>query len=272
MPRLSIITINYNDRAGLEKTIRSILAQKSREFEFIVIDGGSADGSVDVLNKYAEQINYRISEKDKGIYDAQNKGVAAATGDYLLFLNSGDCFHDESVIENFYKLPPANQKKVIYGNTRFLNADGTSYVICPPEKLDLDFWYANTINHQAVFFQRALFKKYGSFNTGYRYASDFEFLLKIYVGEPSEFGYFNELVCDYDNTGLTSKDEHHKFILKERKEILLKCVGKNEFSKMRKAYLRTLPAKRRYITMIRENAFLRTGLKPFYRLYQYFVK
>jgi glycosyltransferase involved in cell wall biosynthesis len=272
MPKVSVITINFNDQNGLEKTIQSVVSQTVSDLEFIVIDGGSTDNSVNVIKKYVDKITYWVSEKDKGIYDAQNKGIARATGDYLLFLNAGDCFYNASIIENFYKFGLLNAKKIIYGNTRFLNPNNTAYIIHPPQKLDLNFWYSNTINHQAVFFDGSLFKMYGNFNTEYTFASDFEFLFKIYRKEPAEFAYFNELICNYDNTGLTSKDEYHKFILKERKEIILKYTTKNEFSKMRKAYLNTLSLKRKYMTIIRENTFLRTTLKPFYKLYQYFTK
>ncbi|MGZ4157972.1 MAG: hypothetical protein ACXVED_12655, partial [Bacteroidia bacterium] len=138
--------------------------------------------------------------------------------------------------------------------------------------LNLNFWYANTLTHQAVFFHNELFRKYGSFDPQYKFASDFEFLFKIYVKEPAEFVYFKELICNYDNTGLTSKDEYHKLILMERKIILQKYITKKEFSEMRKAYLNTLSNKRRYTIIISENAFLRTTLKPIYKLYKYFTK
>lgn len=272
MPKLSIITINYNDGNGLERTIQSVVSQTVTDYEFIVIDGGSNDNSLNVIKKYSDKINSWISEKDKGIYDAQNKGVLKATGDYLIFLNADDSFFDKDVVEKFYSFLKTNNEKIIYGNSNYINLGGKSSVLMHPQKLDLNFWYANTLNHQAIFFHNTLFKKYGNFNIEYKFASDFEFLFKVYINEPSEFVYFNETVCNYDNTGLTSKDENHKYILKERKEILLNYISKKEFNKIRKAYLKTLSVKRKYVTIIRENAFLRTSLKPFYKLYQYFTK
>ena len=100
MMKYSIITINYNNKDGLKKTIESVINQSCKDFEYIIIDGGSTDGSVDVIRQYADRINYWISEPDKGVYNAMNKGVAQAHGEYLNFMNSGDCFSDNSVLEN----------------------------------------------------------------------------------------------------------------------------------------------------------------------------
>lgn len=268
MPKVSIITINYNDGNGLEKTILSIVSQTVIDYEFIVIDGGSADNSVDVVKKYENKIKFWVSEKDNGIYDAQNKGVSKATGEYLIFLNSGDSFFDKNVISKFCDFEKANHKKVVYGNTNIIDSDGSSRILCPPQKIDLNFWYANTLNHQAVFMHNSLFQKYGVFSTKYKYASDFEHLFRIFVKEPTEFAYMNELVCNYDNTGLTSKGEFHKLIIEERKEILKLHVNESQFSEMRRAYFNTLTFKRKCILIVTENKFLKTILKPIYKLYK----
>src|ERR1044072_8154433 len=101
MTRVSVITINFNDGKGLERTIHSVLSQTRPAFEFIVIDGGSKDESLEVINRHRDKITHWISEKDSGIYDAQNKGIAKASGEYLLFMNSGDCFYDDTVLKKF---------------------------------------------------------------------------------------------------------------------------------------------------------------------------
>lgn len=272
MPKLSVITINYNDAAGLEKTIQSVVAQTVTDFEFIVIDGGSSDSSVDLLKKYAQRISFWSSEKDNGIYDAQNKGVSKANGEYLIFLNAGDCFYNDFVVEKFYAFVEKHNPKVIYGNSNVVNADGSSYVLTPPDLLDLNFWYANTLNHQAVFFNSSLFKQYGLFSTHYKYVSDFEHLFKIYVKEPSGFYHFDTVVCNYDNTGITSKDEFHQLIIQERKQIIKTNVSRDVFLSMRAHYLQRLTFSRRCITVIRETPFLKGLLKPFYQLFKLFVK
>lgn len=101
--KVSIITINYNNRDGLEKTVRSVISQNPSLYEYIIIDGGSTDGSVDVIKKFACYITYWVSEKDRGIYHAMNKGIEAGKGDYYNFLNSGDCYHDKDVLDKFNK-------------------------------------------------------------------------------------------------------------------------------------------------------------------------
>lgn len=96
--RISIITVNFNNKDGLERTIKSVISQKPELYEYIIIDGGSTDGSVDVIKKHSQHIHYWVSEKDNGIYHAMNKGIAVATGDYCNFLNSGDTYHDSYVL------------------------------------------------------------------------------------------------------------------------------------------------------------------------------
>ena len=113
--KISIITVNYNDKLGLEKTIKSVLDQENVVFEYLVIDGNSNDGSKDIIEKYKDKINYWVSEPDSGIYNAMNKGIRAATGDYLLFLNSGDWLFENNSIANVDKLITGS-KDIYYGN------------------------------------------------------------------------------------------------------------------------------------------------------------
>ena len=99
MTKISIITINYNDKIGLSKTINSVLNQSWQKFEFIVIDGGSNDGGLEVIEQHKDKIDYWVSEPDKGVYNAMNKGIKVAKGEYLIFMNSGDTFYDDNVLE-----------------------------------------------------------------------------------------------------------------------------------------------------------------------------
>lgn len=267
MPKVSVITINYNDAPGLERTINSVVSQSVDDIELVVVDGGSTDGSLDVIKKNAGKINSWISEKDNGIYDAQNKGVAKASGDYLIFLNAGDSFYSERVVEKFYGFTKANPAKIYFGNSNVTEADGSSSVLVPPQKPDLNFWYSNTLNHQAVFMHTSLFKEFGCFNIENKYASDFEHLFKIFLKDRTEFTHFNETVCNYDNTGLTSKDEFHQRLIAERITIMKKYVSKEQFSQMRSHYLNSLPFKRRCMVVIREKPLLKAMLKPFYKLF-----
>ena len=149
--KVSIITINYNDCIGLENTIQSVVSQTCNDYEYIVIDGGSTDGSVDVIKKYASKISYWISERDKGIYHAMNKGIDKATGDYCLFLNSGDTLFNNEVLNTIrYDLTT----DIVVGAIR----KGTSgyikrFKIKEPLVL-LDFWIENPIPHQSTFIKK----------------------------------------------------------------------------------------------------------------------
>ena len=120
--KLSIITINYNNLAGLRKTVESVLAQTYREFEYIVIDGASTDGSAEYVRAQADKLTYWVSEQDTGIYNAMNKGVRAATGEYVLMLNSGDFLVDEYVVERI--LPELDGTDIVQGNTIEDHHDG----------------------------------------------------------------------------------------------------------------------------------------------------
>src|SRR5574339_979809 len=104
MTKISIITVNYNDKAGLEKTLRSVTSQTLKDFEYVVIDGGSNDGSKELIESYADKIDYWVSEPDKGVYSAMNKGIKAATGEFVIFMNGGDLFYDTQVLENVQKM------------------------------------------------------------------------------------------------------------------------------------------------------------------------
>ena len=115
--KLSVITVNYNNITGLKKTFESVFCQTNKEFEYIVIDGASVDGSVDEIIAHKADIEYYVSEPDRGVYDAMNKGIKVATGDYCVFMNSGDCFYSDDVVEA--ALPLLDGTDIVYGNTHY---------------------------------------------------------------------------------------------------------------------------------------------------------
>jgi glycosyltransferase involved in cell wall biosynthesis len=123
--KLSVITINYNNCDGLRKTIESVVSQTFTDFEYIIIDGGSTDGSVDVIKEYAGRIDYWVSERDRGCYHAMNKGVKVAQGEYVIFMNSGDSFYTNDVIDAFVKENPTED--VLCGDM-FLSLGCVNYV------------------------------------------------------------------------------------------------------------------------------------------------
>ena len=168
--KLSIITVNLNNRDGLQKTIDSVVSQTFKDFEWIIIDGGSTDGSKELIEQYADHFTYWVSEPDKGIYNAMNKGIKVARGEYLQFLNSGDWLWKSNVLQSL--CDAAQNEDIIYGDC--VEADGTRSVF--PSKIDTQFLYGCTINHQSTWIKSLLIKDEG-YDENYRVASDWKFFL-----------------------------------------------------------------------------------------------
>jgi glycosyltransferase involved in cell wall biosynthesis len=242
MPKLSVITINYNNRNGLERTVRSVLAQ-GPGMEFIVIDGGSTDGSREFLEQQQEHIDHWLSEPDKGIYDAQNKGAALATGEYLLFMNAGDTFYSSQVLKELSDAMDSSSA-VIYGNSEIIDK-GSRTILVPPSALTLDFWYRSTLNHQAVLMRKDVFGKYGPFRLSYRICADFDLLLRAFKAIPSGFLHLPVTVCSYDQSGFSALPENFEEMIREKEEILKEQLTQGEYRKARKQYLDGLSWKER---------------------------
>ncbi|HEY1037857.1 MAG TPA: glycosyltransferase family 2 protein [Bacteroidia bacterium] len=266
MPKLSVITINYNDAKGLKETILSVVEQTRKDFEFVVIDGGSTDGSVDVINEYKDLISIWTSEKDKGIYDAQNKGIQKASGEYVLFLNSGDTFYSNQVVDKFYNFLQENDSAMIYGNTNLVNGNKNELLV-QPGKLPMEFWYMGTLNHQAVFMKRDLFERFGLYDLKYRICADFDLFLRAYVKDPGMFAHINETICNYDQTGFSASKENFNKMLAEREQILLANLSPEVYTKIKKAYNASLPLKRQVINYMIERPLLNSAFKRVYKLY-----
>lgn len=219
--KLSIITINYNDKKGLQKTIESVISQTWKDFEFIIIDGGSYDGSVEILNQYQTKINHSISEKDTGVYNAMNKGIKIASGDYLIFMNSGDIFVDANVL---FKI---NNKldfgtSILYGKSNYSKEGIYDRSETPPTKLSFYFFFISGLNHQATFIKRALFFKYFLYNEEYKICSDWEFFIYTICKGNESYEFIDEFICDYDLSGISANPDNQKLYHLERKQSLLK--------------------------------------------------
>lgn len=170
---LTIITVCYNIKNEIERTCNSIVNQTWQDFEWIVVDGGSTDGTVDILKKYAYRIDKLISEKDSGIYNAMNKGIKLAHGEWLSFMNGGDCFAARDVLEKVFADKEYNAD-ILYGYMKMFNSDGYVYLNTYPDTVSKAYFYDNVIGHQGAFIKRKLFDKYGLYNENYRIVSDWE--------------------------------------------------------------------------------------------------
>jgi len=215
--KLSIITINFNNKVGLEKTIQSVLSQTSHDFEWVVIDGSSTDGSKETIEKYQNHFAYWCSEPDKGIYNAMNKGIAHANGEYLLFLNSGDSLHDDGILNEFHGLKKSED--IIAGD---IALDGSlEHVLCSPDdsELDYDFMRFSTVRHSAAFIKRSLFEKYGGYDESFRIVSDWKFFLEVLIKHNCSYYHWNRVVSDFNTEGISERPETNELHMKERQKV-----------------------------------------------------
>ncbi|MEY4293059.1 MAG: hypothetical protein RIQ61_1457 [Bacteroidota bacterium] len=177
MIRLSIITINFNNASGLRETIVSVINQTFSDFEYIIIDGGSTDNSVDIIKEYSKKITYWVTETDKGIYNAMNKGIKVANGEYLQFLNSGDYLANKFVLDKVFK--EKNNSDIIFGNMIKVFSNGTTIKDKGPENNDITLktFFTKTLNHSSAFINHNLFSQYGLYDEELKIVSDWKFFL-----------------------------------------------------------------------------------------------
>lgn len=220
MNKITVITINYNDKLGLEKTIKSVTNQTLQDFEFIIIDGGSTDGSAELIVQNSANISYWISEKDKGVYNAMNKGIKNATGDFVIFMNSGDCFCSNTILE---EVTPdlVVDFDVYYGDCYKVNSN-YKRLKTYPEKLNFSFFYSASLNHQSTFIRRSLFDTYFYYNENYKIASDWEFFIYVICYANVPVKHLKRVIALYDFTGISSNQNFSELFLKEKNESLLK--------------------------------------------------
>lgn len=203
MKKLSVITINYNNRDGLLRTIKSVAGQTCRDFEYIVIDGGSTDGSVDVIKEYADYIDYWVSEPDKGIYNAMNKGVRAAHGEFCQFLNSGDWYYNNNVVSDVMPLLKSDYD-VICGSVCVVEPNGDKYISKQnPRYVNAIYLINNTISHQSSFIKTELLIR-NLYDETLKIVSDWKFFLEAYCLYNCKFQHIDNVVAYYDNSGISS--------------------------------------------------------------------
>lgn len=214
-PLVTIITVVYNGVESIEATIKSVIGQTFGPFEYLVIDGKSTDGTVEVIDRYRQKIDYFVSEHDQGIYDAMNKGAAVARGEWIIFMNCGDKFAGPDVLMAFSQ-SNLSDADVVYGDALIVyNTFEKKSTNLPLE----EFWKGMPFSHQACFVRRELFEEQ-PFDTTYRLSSDYDFLYKAYR-KKRRFRYLPHLVCIFDYTSGASIRNARQSI-KERKAIVLR--------------------------------------------------
>lgn len=194
--KVSVVTVCLNAVEEIEPTILSVLNQSFADVEYIVVDGGSSDGTVDVIRHYQDRITQFISEPDKGIYDAMNKGIDLATGGWIIFMNAGDSFASNTVIEEMMKGKDSDCD-VVFGNTVLIR--GNHHVVRKGQYLENDF---PRLSHQSVFVKTVLMKE-RHFDLKYKISADFAFLFKLYK-EGRSFCYKDIDVVRFDMMGFSA--------------------------------------------------------------------
>lgn len=199
--KLSIITINYNNSAGLAKTIRSVVSQTCKYFEYIVVDGDSTDGSVDVIKKHADKINHWVSEPDGGIYNAMNKGVRMAHGEYVMFLNSGDVLYDDGVIE---KVLTQLRADICVGD---LAGEEGGVMKAPMEdEVTMSYLMRGSLSHPSSFTRRELLLKH-PFREDTKILGDWEFFMYALVHLNASYQRLDGIISVFDAGGISSTQQ-----------------------------------------------------------------
>lgn len=220
MKKISVITINRNNAAGLQKTINSVVSQASFDFEYVVVDGLSTDNSLAVIKDYEEKIDRWLSENDKGIYNAMNKGLAMATGEYVIFLNSGDVFHNDDVLNTVFA--HMQGEDVIYGNIGVYE-NGKLREIASASTVEFYKRYQHNLPpHPALFAKRAVLLELGGFDETYRIIADVALIAKIFGSQARTYKHINSLFTIFDMEGVSSNNENQRNIYHERKAFIQK--------------------------------------------------
>jgi glycosyltransferase involved in cell wall biosynthesis len=201
MLKLSIITINLNNAQGLQKTIASVINQTFTDYEYIIIDGGSTDGSVEIIKQYANKATYWVSEPDKGIYNAMNKGIKQAKGEYCLFLNSGDWLINNSGLQQFFALKPTE-------DIAYCDIKTEKGINKYPDKLNFLFFLCGSIGHPAAFIKTKLFTEIGLYNENRKIVSDWEFFLKAIFDLKCSYKHYAYILTFFDLNGISTTNVH----------------------------------------------------------------
>jgi glycosyltransferase involved in cell wall biosynthesis len=220
-PTLSVITIVYNNARDIERTMLSVINQTYPNIEYIVIDGKSTDGTLQIIEKYQSRIAKLISEKDEGIYDAMNKGLAIATGDYVIFMNSGDEFFEPTTVQEVFATSP--NADIYYGETEMINDEGQSLGQrrhkAPEQFSWRDFKYGMSISHQAIYIRRSLTEPY---DRQYQLSADIDWIISA-AKKAKKIVNVNRYVAKYLVGGMSKT--RHRQSLQERFNIMRQYYG-----------------------------------------------
>ena len=262
--KLSIITVNYNNFDGLKKTAESILTQTWRDFEWIIIDGASTDGSREYIVDLNESLNkngwnpisYWCSEPDKGIYNAMNKGIFHAKGEYLNFMNSGDTFHENTTLEKVIPFFAEALGDIYYGNANYIYEDREE-INLKPENVTFEFIFRYTISHQASFIRKELLIQSEGYDETLKIVSDWKMWL-VWMMQKRKFIHIGLIVCDFDAYGISLTND--KMLYEEREKVYedILPIGLRENMDKLHVYEKVTPYREHLFNYIIEHRYLKS--------------
>ncbi len=202
--KISIITICYN-ADNLERTCESIVTQDRDDFEWVVIDGGSSDEHQKIFDKYKSRMDYFVSEPDKGIYDAMNKGILAATGEYVIFMNAGDSFYDTNILSHVMRFMETDDSDIIFGAAKCDNDTKIEKRVIRVFDKEINdiFWFDRCPPHQAMFYKRSLFSNVGMYRMDYRIMSDKVQNMRFYYAG-AKYKFIDRIIANFDTSGVSN--------------------------------------------------------------------
>ena len=222
--KISIITVVWNNKKTIRNAIESVLGQSYKNIEYIIIDGASTDGTVEIINSYSSKISKFLSEPDQGLYDAMNKGLKLATGDIVGILNSDDVYVDDKVIEKVVKVFQEKKVDSVFADLVYVKPDDLGKIVryydssyFHPDK----FAYGWMPAHPTFFVKREIYEKYGYFKTNYKIAADYELLVRFLKKYKISYYYLNEVIVKMRTGGISTSGLKSNYIL--NKEIIQAC-------------------------------------------------
>ena len=224
---ISVITINYNNLEGLKKTVESVFEQTFKNVEYIVVDGGSTDGSKAYIESKADSIAHWVSEPDTGVYNAMNKGVKKATGDYLLFLNSGDHFYNSQALAEFLPYTTSHpDKAILYGNIQVIGE--TEWIKTYPDTLSFAYFVKHAIPHPATLIKRSCFKEL-FYDEKLKIVADWKLFIILICERNYSYLHIDHIISTFYMDGISSTQSH--LVKEERRKVL-----ENDFSMQLQAH------------------------------------
>lgn len=213
---ITIITINKNNAEGLKQTIKSVIDQTYKLVDFIVIDGASTDGSKQVIEASRDKLSVALSEPDTGIYNAMNKGIQLAKGDYLLFLNSGDKLLNNDVLTNI--APLLNSADVISGNIVIEDENGITHQCLSQDDISWRYFSAMSLYHQATFVSKKTFETYGNYDERFKLGGDYEFFIRIFFKYNASYRHIAEFISYFKSDGISNNSAYAELNKKEAQQ------------------------------------------------------